>query len=566
MPSSTSSKTPCYTFNSHSHLSDLYQVAYWLKKTESTRKSGDDLTLLIKDLVKTKIARCDEKIVANYQVDRYQAKKQAISDSQFISQRITPSDSAITLIWMSYEWNQKRDPKACQKAEFETFFADQLYTEIAAKQDVTSDEASAIHRYSQEVKIPFAVKQTLNEDNFEAFKEAVKTLQAESPLFPWLIHYAADAKWLKYTIEQGFKATFEDLKDVSDDDKLPLAYLIAKKNPNLPDLLPKFVACVTADCKSKQLAEIIKLAPDINARNESGDAALHIAIKNKLLNVAFFLLQNGADINLADSQGKNAFHLLLENGSLWKPEHERLISNFLAHPELDYKAKIPGTTPLHLLIPTLSFIRGLGLEYEDMQKILDEVFFKLSDFIDSPNSAGVTPLHELFTWFDVKEDFGSALSYLKQLLEPLKEKILKYRDANGNSFAHLAILNKYPSKVLEFLIKLGFTGTVNNKDQTIFHLLVKTEQHLGEIFSLSVPLGKGTLAILAMKDSKGNTPLHLVAKRGKLKEYRTILDESLTSIQNNKGQTIIDVVSAYLYFDDARTFDQATAKEQPFKE
>lgn len=572
MPSSVSSENPPVDFHIASQLNDLYQAAYWLEHAEKEHILGRKLKEIINNLVQVKIARCDEKISANHRVEHYKAKKQALTESQFFSKRDISSENVITALKLAYCWNQQRAHPASEKHSLEKFLADSLYKALVDKKNATSEEAHAIKRYSQEVNIPIELKQAYHNRDFEAFKETVKTLKKDSSLFSWMIRQNPSERWISYLIEQGFAGTFEDVKEVLEEDvKFYAAYLIAKKNPNLPGLLRHFVDCITADsnsyCDNKKIVEIIKLVPDINARNDSGDTALHVTIKNTLPNVAFLLLQRGADVNLTDGKGKTALHLVLENKNLWEPKYERFISNFLAYPKIDWKAKIPDTTPLHLLIPTFkSIIRnsieeaftGFGVNpavkvrptYVNIVSIFEEVFSKLSDSLILPNSEGQTPLHLLFEWFDSEQSL--IRSYLKGLLATRKHDILAYRDKDKNSFVHLATQNDYSKATLDFLIELGFTGyEVNKKHQTILHLNAKKGRSNLFLKASDQPTEEMLVGLLK-KDSKGNTPLHIAAKHGYLGKYKKFRDDALYSIKNNKEQTILDVAKAYLYFDDAK--------------
>ena len=81
------------------------------------------------------------------------------------------------------------------------------------------------------------------------------------------------------------------------------------------DDAPLMICCKSAfldAVKAGKLAEVSKIMStedvDLNGRNENGDSALHIAVKNSLSEIADILLRRGANVNVTDTQGYTPLH------------------------------------------------------------------------------------------------------------------------------------------------------------------------------------------------------------------------------------------------------------------
>lgn len=60
---------------------------------------------------------------------------------------------------------------------------------------------------------------------------------------------------------------------------------------------------------------LTKLGTDINARNEDGDTALHLAVRNERLLLSTRLIDQGADVNLPDKEGRTPLALARANNN-----------------------------------------------------------------------------------------------------------------------------------------------------------------------------------------------------------------------------------------------------------
>lgn len=93
--------------------------------------------------------------------------------------------------------------------------------------------------------------------------------------------------------------------------------------------------------------ELLDYDADINAQDNRGITALHIAVKNKNSDLVNFLLTQKAAVNIQDAKGNTPLHIAVEK---YKTNHRlELIENLL-----DYRAQVnikndEGNTPLHLI-------------------------------------------------------------------------------------------------------------------------------------------------------------------------------------------------------------------------
>lgn len=93
------------------------------------------------------------------------------------------------------------------------------------------------------------------------------------------------------------------------------------------------------------LAALLAQDVDINTRNDKGETALRIACMNNDLPIARFLLDKGADVNMADAEGKSPLSRAAGEG------FNALLKLLLAAPGIDVDAqKLDGDTALRLAV------------------------------------------------------------------------------------------------------------------------------------------------------------------------------------------------------------------------
>jgi ankyrin repeat protein len=157
------------------------------------------------------------------------------------------------------------------------------------------------------------------------------------------------------------------------------------------------------DEKSPHIAEIAKFLLDNNAQlnltDFQGNTALHIAIAHEQKEIALMLIQAGADINLANGQEATPLLLALFVGSI--PIAESLIAKNVNVNQTDAK----GYTPVMKAITSYwehslwdFHIFNIGLNKDDWESFLDnlitiiELLLKAGANVDAQNTDGFTAL------------------------------------------------------------------------------------------------------------------------------------------------------------------------------
>lgn len=199
---------------------------------------------------------------------------------------------------------------------------------------------------------------------------------------------------------ESVKALIDERSDFNAIDKFNLTpVFIAEKNGHFPVL--KFLVDAGCDvsvknsqgksllmlcCGKKSSSQLIKFLVnekgcDVNAVDNDGNSALHIAIENFQLETAKVLIQLGANLQIRNGLGETPVFVAARSPSY--PFVKYFFENFT----FDLNApRNDGMTPLHLL---LSF----GFDYYDTLKYLVEV---VGANVNAKNSKGETPL--FFVW------------------------------------------------------------------------------------------------------------------------------------------------------------------------
>lgn len=92
---------------------------------------------------------------------------------------------------------------------------------------------------------------------------------------------------------------------------------------------------------------LIVARADINARNENGETALHVAAGNNHADMVMLLLQKGADVNACDNLGNTPLHKAAKYPNLEYGKRQVIIQLDIARAKKNAKNN-NGETPLHV--------------------------------------------------------------------------------------------------------------------------------------------------------------------------------------------------------------------------
>jgi ankyrin repeat protein/serine/threonine protein kinase len=238
---------------------------------------------------------------------------------------------------------------------------------------------------------------------------------------------------------------------------------------------------------TKEVAALLVL--NINARDESGDTSLHLAVHDNRPEIVSFLIANGAKLNVENIEGNTPLHLAIQYNHL-HPDftHNRLeIVSFL----IDNGAKVNvknnnGQTPLHIAVfnkrfPTLDNTQNIeGLLLENGAEI------------NIQDNHKTTPL-------DIAVDL--------QLEDTVALLISKHPDVNseykyGRTLLHIAVDFKLNDVAKQLIAKGAFVNAKNNLLQTPLHLA--TTRGSQDIVELLIAKG----ARVSVRNVHGQTPLY----------------------------------------------------------
>ncbi len=190
---------------------------------------------------------------------------------------------------------------------------------------------------------------------------------------------------------------------------------------------------------------------EVNARTKSGRTPLHRVCS---LEIARYLVEQGAEVNAADNRGNRPITFAQSLG---------FVRFFVSsNAEIDF-ADRDGTTLLHRAVmkgnlPILRFLLKMDLD----------PYIK--------NNAGTTPLHLIFsqgTWLKKHEKIA-----LRLLAEGLN---INEQDAKGLTLLHRAVLYRMP-KAVKFLLKQGADRTIRSpQGETACDLLDDFDEEVREL-------------------------------------------------------------------------------------
>ncbi|MHB9146880.1 MAG: ankyrin repeat domain-containing protein [Candidatus Amoebophilus sp.] len=299
----------------------------------------------------------------------------------------------------------------------------------------------------------------------------------------------------------------------------------------------------------------------IKLQNSEGHTPLHLAIISNSLDMVSLLIRKGAInyINVKDNEGYTPLHLAIINGSI------DMINLLLTRGGINAinKQDNEGRTPLHLAIKCTKR-RSIGL----VRLLLDKARLWSIDttaLIKIADSYERTSLHyaakycsqemiELLLEFGAEEavcikdlyqstPLHMAAQYNKAetvelLLENAEENLANQHDTHGNLPIFYAISNPDVSKSIEIIQQLGRGAklhAINSKGDTPMHLAVKLNSNK----ILEVLLRH--MDRIDFKDNEGNTLLHLAVLKKNYEIVNMLLKHSpyLINYKNNDGNTSV---------------------------
>lgn len=308
-----------------------------------------------------------------------------------------------------------------------------------------------------------------------------------------------------------------DINQVGDEDRSPLFFAAKEGKPELVQkLLEKGAKADLADKdgdlplhaavevytmeKAKAIIDLLLSKSSINAQNKEGETALLEALDNGKKEMALYLVEKGADLNLADTEGKVPLFCIIDDFE--GPEALELLTA-LAPKGLKFDTTDKrGRTVLHELAGKADKAEAL----EKAQSLISAGAGKVN--INAADAEGVTPL---LLAVQERSDEGSPVPFVTWLLEQGADP--KAASKSGFTALHQAIDPRTPDISLQLLdLLLAKNADVNHltgKKQSALHLLARASSEAGAAPLAKKLLEKGAKPDLI--DADGDTPLHIAA-------------------------------------------------------
>ncbi|XP_065684627.1 serine/threonine-protein phosphatase 6 regulatory ankyrin repeat subunit A isoform X1 [Hydra vulgaris] len=290
------------------------------------------------------------------------------------------------------------------------------------------------------------------------------------------------------------------------------------------------------------------------------DAALHLAAKKKDLDILKLLIQEHANINQTNHEGKTPLHILAAESDVESVEY--LISQNASGVIADKQ----NCTPLHIATKAGS-IKIVQLLIEKCHANLNErskdgstlmhlaaksghvevlsFFLKHKVSVRTPNRNGIEALHEackrgFSVIVKLLIEHGAQIEkYTKDLYTPLHYAVLhgKYNAAqiligygadvnaaggtkNDTPLHFASKLNRHSDHIIELLLLSGADSSILNLDgESSLHVAVRLKN--SAVAKLLIKDGASVIA----KNNDGETPLHLSVSNSSILILLLILDE-----------------------------------------
>jgi ankyrin repeat protein len=305
---------------------------------------------------------------------------------------------------------------------------------------------------------------------------------------------------------------------------------------------------------TKEVATLLML--DINAKDESGDTPLHLAIQDNRPQIVSFLIANGAKVNVENKSGSTPLHLALQYNHIhpnFTRNRPEIVSFLIANGAKVNVKDNNGQTPLHIAVFNKRFPRL------DNTQNIERLLLEHGAEINIQDNNKTTPL-------DITVDL--------QLEDTVALLISKHPDVNsehkyGRTLLHIAVDFKLKDVAKQLIAKGAFVNAKNNLLQTPLHLATtRGSQDIAELLIAkgarvnvrnvngqtplyrAIALGHNDIAALLINngtdvnniDVSGTTPLHTAAHYGTLEILKLLIAKGAKiDATNSYGDTPLKI-------------------------
>ena len=251
--------------------------------------------------------------------------------------------------------------------------------------------------------------------------------------------------------------------------------------------------------------------PDINALDQNGATRLHVAASKGQVDVAKFLIDKGADVNVHERKWAfTPLHMAAKMG------HKDVVELLLANGADVQVQCMGGPTPL-----------DMAVLFTDRKDVVELLVARGGDF-KYLRQDGRSPLHS-----SVRSDHWNVAEWLIN-----RGADVNTRDKRGSTVLHHAVRNYRMKNVVDLLLQKGAdVRAVNNDGATPVHFAAEA----GHNAFVKLLIDKG--AEVNVPDKKGWTPLHYARCQCKSAELLIEHGANVKAVGKN-GETPMHVAAS----------------------
>lgn len=324
---------------------------------------------------------------------------------------------------------------------------------------------------------------------------------------------------------------------------------------------------------SDYMLNICKLLVDNGAnqkiKNQDGDTVLHLALKERDLELFNYLISCGPEITTDDGYYNTLLHIAASRPNHWQniieiyPDTDNNISLDNSEPILEkpiLENSIIESYPMYIDLFKFLINKKLNINATDtynntpLHIALSHCNYKIADIlikhganINIKNIGNQIALHVVLEIFIDRKPRYLYENYILKIVNVLLKSTtdIDVIDVNGYTPLHLALKNRRINTV-KMLLKHGVNPMIKTRDgESVLHLAVIYLRNNFNIINYLIKIKRVDINEI---DNEGNTPLIIAFEMYNLEAAEILLDNGADpNIKNNDGKSALHFVMKYSF-------------------